>query len=385
MFNPSSQIFPKLNEFNKIAYQSDTLPIQQRDTTMFYQILKRALSYNLRLLGHYNTRKSALSSFTYSIVPIDSAQQSKADEAKSRLNSAIVTLLDNQLKTVLYGSLLVRLSVQNSTLGNKILIDKVFENTEYDYDNNIVYIYHPQGKRKGYTTLDTSSTNDYLFDYIEFPHKGGLLRGIVFNEILRIDSLLEFGNYLRKLKGLLQIINKGGTDEEQLAAEQAAANAINDNFFISSDAIEMKLNQLTAASSSAFKDFLEEMNNSIAISMLGNANTSELPRYAGSRAALQVQKLLSADIFYSDMIRVENLINKLLLLDYRLNYNAQAQLNDLPYNFYFNLSEEQDIEKNANAIRTVIDFLPLKKEEVYAKLGFSMPESNDEIFKGFST
>jgi phage gp29-like protein len=192
--------------------------------------------------------------------------------------------------------------------------------------------------------------------------------------------LLENANYLKKLKGILQVINKGASNEEQAEAEDAAANAIRDNYLITSDNLELKLNQLTATGGAGFKEYMDMLQNEETIAVLGQANTTQLPKSGGSRAALQVQKMISADIFYKDMIRVEKLMNDYLLLDYRLNYDANASLSRMPYQFRFNLEEEQDIEKNAIAIREVLNSgISLKKSEVYQKLGFSVPGKDDDI------
>lgn len=381
--------YPKLNDFLKTAEAIETTPFPQRDVSTLMNYLKKIMVLNSRVFGHYMARKSALSSFTYSIIPNDKSDQKKADEALFRSSDCINAILDRQLDTVLYGSILLTLSATSSADGNKIRFENGYSPDEYDYDQNGIYLFrkNSQGvrtKNSGYDIIDSES-NNILFDETGYPFRGGLLRSIMPIEILRYDMLLEYGNYLRKLKGLLQIVNKGGSDEDQAAAEQAAANAIKENFFISSEAIELKLNQVTGSAQNTFKDFLEWIDNSIAIAFLGNANTSDLPKYAGSRAALQVQKLISADIFYSDMNRVEKLIDKLLLIDWRINYNPAASLSDLPYKFRFNLSEEQDFEANSNALRNIIDFVPLKQSEVYQKIGFTPPEPGDVIFKGFTT
>jgi len=376
-------LYPKLNDFIQQANIIDSLPFPKRNTIDFYKTLKRALSINLKMFGHYSARKAALSSFDYVILAKDSNDQLKANEARTRLNSSILTVIDNQLKTIAFGSLLVKIIAVNKDNSNKIIVDKIFEPTEFDVDFPFAYIYkRPDGKE--YEIINLIETNNYLFCSAEFPHRGGLLRSVMPTEIMRLDMILEYGNYLRKMKGLLQIVNKGGSDEDQAAAQSAAQNVVRDNFFISSDAIELKLNQISASSSTAFKDFIEEINSSIAIAWLGQANTPELPKYSGSRAALQVQRMISADIFYSDMIRTENLINNLLLIDFRLNYDRNASIIDLPYRFSFNLSEEQDFESNANAIRSIIDVVPLLENEVYYKLGFTPPKPEDKIFKGFS-
>lgn len=385
----SNLAYPKLNDFLKTAEAVETTPFPQRDISTLMKYLKKIIILNSRVFGHYMARKSALSSFTYSIIPNDKSDQKKAEEALARSSGCINAILDRQLDTVLYGSVLLTLSATSSADGNKIRFENEYSPDEYDYDQNGIYLFrkNSQGirtKNSGYDIIDPES-NNILFDETGYPFRGGLLRSIMPIEILRYDMLLEYGNYLRKLKGLLQIVNKGGSDEDQAAAEQAAANAIKENFFISSEAIELKLNQVTGSAQNTFKDFLEWIDNSIAIAFLGNANTSDLPKYAGSRAALQVQKLISADIFYSDMNRVEKLMDKLLLIDWRINYNPSAALSDLPYKFQFNLSEEQDFEANSNALRNIIDFVPLKQSEVYQKIGFTPPEPGDVIFKGFTT
>lgn len=376
-------VYPKLNDFLKLAYTIDSNPFPERDSVSFFTYLERTLTMNTKMFGHYTTRKSALASFGFSVAANDEKALRHAEEAKSRLTDVIIKLIDSQLKTIAFGSLLVKLNPKTVNDENKILIEKIFRPTEYDYDYPLVYIYKNGNKTNGYNIVNIEESNDYLFSEAEFLYRGGLLRSVMPLEILRYDMLLENANFLRKLKGMLQIINRGGTKEDQSAAEEAAANVIKDNFFISSEAIELKLNQITAAGSAAgFKDFIEWIDNSIAIAWLGQANTAELPRQAGSRAALQVQRMISADIFYADMNRVENFIDKLLLIDYRLNYNPKATPGDLPYRFRFNLDEEQDFEANASALdilrRTGI---PLVKSEVYRKIGFKQPADGDEIME----
>lgn len=379
--------YPKLNDFLKVSDAVDTSPFPQRDISLLMSYLKKLLVLNSRAFGHYLVRRSALSSFTYSISPVDKSDQKKAEEALSRLSDSISKVLDLQLNTVLYGSLLIKLLIKSTSGGNKVIVEQQFQPEEYDYDLNWIYLFNKSSngtrlKSSGYTNLDYQS-NNILFDSVDYPFRGGILRSIMPIEIMRYDMILEYGNYLRKLKGLLQIVNRGGSDEDQAAAEMAAANAVKENFFISSDMIELKLNQVTGSAQNSFKDFLEWIDNSIAIAFLGNANTSDLPKYSGSRAALQVQRLISADIFYADMNRVEKLMNQLLLIDWKVNYNPKAVLSDMPYKFQFNLSEEQDFESNANALRNIIDFVPLKQSEVYQKIGFTPPEQGDIIFKGF--
>lgn len=78
---------------------------------------------------------------------------------------------------------------------------------------------------------------------------------------------------------------------------------------------------------------------------------------------------------YSDMIRIENLINKILELDYKLNYGDGL----MPYKFAFVIAQEQDIQKNASALQIANQFLDLKKDEAYKMLGLTPPANDDQI------
>ena len=175
----------------------------------------------------------------------------------------------------------------------------------------------------------------------------------------------------------MQVVNKGGGQEEQSQAELAAQNAIQHNYVVTSDFIEFKLNQIAQQAGSNFKDFIDLLNRDIAIAILGQANVPDLPSGSGSRAALQIQKMISADIMHADMVRIEKLVNRLLWLDYKLNFDPNAS--EAPYKFQFILAQEQDIEKNAAALETLSQFLPMKKQEAYAMVGLTPPDPDDEL------
>ena len=63
--------------------------------------------------------------------------------------------------------------------------------------------------------LDPSSSSN---------HVGGIMRSILLNELLRLEAIKEQANFIKKLKGILQIINKGGDGDDQRNAEAAATN-----------------------------------------------------------------------------------------------------------------------------------------------------------------
>ncbi len=374
-----ARLYPTLDQFFAACKNADEPNDKVRSTEVMFKYLKQLFA-NPRISGHATTRNSALSSFSWNLTVSDATFQKKAEEMKTRLSPAINAILQKQLNTVLYGAFLVKLQTISAKDSNILSVEKFFEPDEFDYSNTHFLI-----KNKTDRTVTAISRTEfqaeYIFDAYTTLPRGGVLRTVMIPEILRWDMVLENANYLKKLKGILQIINKGTSDDNQAAAETAAANAVKNNYLVTDDMIEFKLNQIAAAGGGTqFKDFNDERKAEISIAMLGQANTSELPNNGGSRAAIEILKLVSADIFYTDMNRVEALMKQLLLIDYKLNYKSDAAIDDLPVKFEFNIAEEQDIEKNAAAIDVLHKFLPMREDEVYKKAGFTPPQQGDKLF-----
>lgn len=71
--------------------------------------------------------------------------------------------------------------------------------------------------------------------------------------------LAEWGNYNAKLKGILQgIYEDGAGPDERSAAEGAMKTAIENNYILTSDAIQFTLNELAKAGSGTwFREIIE--------------------------------------------------------------------------------------------------------------------------------
>lgn len=390
MASLKNKTYPTLKEFYQYCNNADSVRFQDRNTTDFYLTLNRCININPRLNGYYMTRSTALSSFDFELYYLDgSKEDERLIKTITRLKQLISRLLKIQLKTVLFGKLLIKLKVIQTQNGLALMFDSEINNDLFEYDSYFVYLFEQNGgviNRSKYETLERDNLAEYLFDEYSNISKsaGGLLRTVAPIEIIRYDMILENANYLRKLKGILQIINKGGSDEEQLNAQTAAQQAVLNNYVVTSESLEFKLNEITSSNGNSFKEYIEAINKDISIALLGQANTSELPNNGGSRAALQILKMISADIFYSDMIRVEDFISQLLLLDFRLNFSRNASIYELPYRFRFKLYEEEDIEKNASALEIANRFIDMKKSEVYSKLGLSIPTDSADTLKANS-
>lgn len=373
------RVYPQLADFFIYCGNADTDEPKDRDSRRMFAEIEKPFKINLRLTGHYTTRIAALASFGWSILADDKKNQKAADEAKMRCGALIRKIITTHAHTSFYGSTLHKLDL--SKPNDRMRHVKIFSPMAYELFGDTIRFWD---KKLG-PEIALDESQDLLLDVHPFPFSGGILRTIMPTEILRYDSILEYANFLRKLKGLLQIINSGAGEDEQTAAETAAQNAVKHNVVITGKDLEFKLNTITSGNASGFKDFKELADRDISVACLGQANAAELPNNSGSRAAMQVLRMISADIFYQDMVRVEDLVRRVLLLDYRLNTSADATEVDIPYAFSFNLAEEKDIEKLANAIVTLAPYVPMKLAEVYAILGLTPPGPDDPIFKPIST
>lgn len=374
------RIYPKLDAFMQHCASADLADIALRDSRKMFAALNAIFTINQRVCGHLATRIAALASFGWTLNAFDKADQERAGAVRSRLFKTLEDIVMNHAHTPFFGSSLYKLGWAPTPEGTSIVIDEIYDAWRYEFDKDKVKIYESSASSAS-QMFDLAASDDLLMDEYQVPFRGGILRTIMPVEILRFDMHIENANYLRKLKGILQVINTGGGSEEQAAAEEAAANVVKNNYVITGPDIDFKLNSITAGGTDGFKMFKEQCDKDISIACLGQANAAELPNTGGSRAAMQVLRMISADIFYQDMVRVESLIARLLLLDYRLNISPAAQAKDVPWKFSFNIAEEKDIEKNSNAISTMIAAgIPMIRGEVYSLLGLTPPGKDDELF-----
>lgn len=321
---------------------------------------------NARLRGHILTRKTAVSSWDWDIIPYNPNDAEKALEAKVRLKNAINTIVRNRVDTVLYGSSLIKFKWELSGKFNVPILERIFRPDEiYAYNNSSVAIF--DGSRR---TIINNNSPDYIAETDGESVRGGLLRSVGITEIIRYDMLLEWANWSKKQKGIIQGIDKGADDGERKVAEDALVHVLKNNVMLTSDLIEYKFHQIAnSTAGDSFKEFLTKLDSSVAVAILGQANTPELPAGGGSRAALQVQQMVSADIMYSDVICATELVDRLLKHDCKLNYNTEFPL----YQFKVNLAETVDLEKTASMLELASRFLTLNLDEAYTKLGLTPP------------
>ena len=117
----------------------------------------------------------------------------------------------------------------------------------------------------------------------------------------------------------------------------------------------------------------------MSISVLGQQLTTEVGD-VGSFAAAKVANYVREDYLKADLLAVQEGFDKYLRQDFELNYGDPK----IGYPIFRYKTKQEDKETNSRiisellAVRRSKDDLPLKKSEVYEKLGFTQPKEEDE-------
>lgn len=370
-----------------------------RDVRPLMSILMRMRRADPRLRGHILTRSTAVSAFDWTIKPVSANVTPQdiefAERARVRCTKLIRETIAHRLQATLYDAVAIQTEILRTPDAGAIQRPiKRYRPVELEKTSDYeVSIFEPGDAKKIAVQLPivADTVNDKFGTYIiavsDDDERGGLLRSIAIHEQLLWEMTNEWSNFNKKLKGLLQGIYREGADsEEKKEAAGAMHNAVKNQYLLTSDAIEFKLNQLAQnGGGTSFKEMLEFLKSDVSITLLGQANTAELPAGGGSRAALQVLNLIRSDIMFDDMLRTEQCINEQVLL-YDAKLNLDFNITEPPYKFEFNLPDGLDPEVRARIITDLYDAgIPLLKKEVYDEVGLTAPEEGADILQKQST
>jgi len=143
--------------------------------------------------------------------------------------------------------------------------------------------------------------------------------------------------------------------------------------------IEIKLSSLVESSAAnSYELYKKTIENDIAIALLGQANTTELPNSGGSYAALKVLNTVTQDLLFADINRITNAVNQFLNIEYKLSFGNDKIC---PYRFEVIIDDFEDYEANARALQYIVSSgipLKVKTTELYEKIGYTMPNDTDE-------
>jgi len=364
-----------------------------RDVRPLMACLQRLVEADPRLAGHVLSRRSAVTSFSFRLDADREGAEESARRAARRLRPVIRDVMHHQLQAALYGAMVLRLSVDYSEVLDAQLArtEKVFPPTEIERPTSKrADLRLLKENRGGFSRQEVPSDGRHLTAIGGEHWIGGKLRQVLFSEILRHQTVTEWANFTRKLKGIIQAAMEGGVppegDPEREVAAKALRTMVEENYALTGDRTHFDFNKLVdAAGGQAFKQFKSTLESDIAIALLGQTGTEELPERGGSRAAVQVLNLIREDIHHADVRRTERIVNdQLLPLDYRLNVDSSTQAGggseEVPYRFSVQVGEEKDAESAARTVAEAREAgLPLLSAEVYDRMGFSVPEGVPEV------
>jgi hypothetical protein len=373
-----TRLYPTIDETLTALRQADEDLSNIRDVRPLMAILTRMSIASPRLSGHLLTRRTALSSFKWKIVGKD---EKKALEAELRLKKLINKTLNLFVNRQAFGALCFSVDWNLSDEAGQLefipSVKKVYKPVEIEKGEETVYILSDKANDKNKKDIRKLTSDKFIWSVDNSLWIGGALRSIVFHELLRNDTLQEWSNFNKKLKGLIQ----AKADNEQKAdAGAALQNMVSNNYTVTSKDVEFAFNELTSSKGvESFKTFSDMIEESISIAILGQANTSVLPKSGGSRAALEVLNLIRTDIIIDDMNSVKELIeNQILTEDYKLNNDKNAVSS--PFTFEFIYDENADIETNARALEIIARIgLPVTEAEVYKKIDFKIPAEGEKL------
>jgi hypothetical protein len=237
----------------------------------------------------------------------------------------------------------------------------------------------PGGDITAKTPIPPEALDKWILDTDENDEPGGIMRSVIFKSILDKDQENEWANFNTFIKGLIYANVPSDADDAELEiVQKALGGLVKRKYAIVDELTKFNFQETASALGSAtFKDILAKLEIDIAIAFLGQANTTELGAN-GSFSALQVLRMITADIVYEDISRCEAMINdQLLSADFRLNKSLTSPP---PYSFRFIIPEETDIEKRAAVVETMGRAgVPLMADEVYRMTGFTKPTGAPDV------
>lgn len=374
-FSPlQRKLYPTITEVQDAVQQADQQDVRFRDIRPLMAILERMSIASPRLSGHILTRRTAILSYDFTVSELGDVTD-RAITAATALRKIIQHVIHFSVNAPLFGASLIEMEWLPGDGQTLPSVKRTFRPFELDTADGLTIIETAPNGMMSRVPVEDDMMMRYIAAIDNSTWVGGALRAIMYHEILRNDTIQEWANFNKKLKGLIQA---KAPEEEKADAANAVGNFVNNQFAVTSDKVQFILNELTSSrgvdSFSAFKSILE---NDIAIAILGQANTAELPKGGGSRAALQVLNLIRSDIHFADMQRAKTLINEQLLPAYW--YFNVSQANDCPLEFDFLFDDATDVETSARMFSQLAALsLPVKREELYGKLGLTPPTEDDD-------
>jgi hypothetical protein len=383
----SRKLFVTIKEYNK-AFRLIEL-IDQSDPRPMLAIMARFMEANSRVGGLVRSAHDAVTGFPWDIVPSDPENKSAvavAEATKERfINSGVHHNFDVIMDGEFYGITALR-QIWNNINGKMQTDLDVVPSTDLFRKKNdsgkyeVVLI---ENNDTTFKTIPIPPAERVQYIISEFnPFKstrpgfiGGILRSAIPLTIIKNFSWQDWSQFVEIFGQPFRTAEyKTGTSNEDKAVAKEALEDFGKNAWaLVSEDIKFQLQEAARSGNvTAYENLQKAIDAELDILINGEANTTQLPTQGGSRAALQVMKLITDDRMWWRLKRVEEIINEQhIAVDYKLN-ESETDLTLRP-RFKFLTDESEDREANA---RIVTDLkaagYTLNDDEVSEKTGFKV-------------
>lgn len=377
---------PTMDEALKAYRKAVAADLSSRDVRPLLAIEEQLAQVDPRLAGHINARSAALAGFPWRIKSRVDGGEEAALAVDTRLRQAIDDLIERQLDSYLYGHSLAELSWALDTTGWVPDATKFYDASDLEphadtamYPGGVAVLEATQTGFLRKPALPTT-LNGQAVTYIIGRRGntiGGAMRPIMFYQILLHMNLQQWTEFNRRIKGLAVSKYRTGASDDDVATAKAAGEQIGaSNAVAISDSVLFEfVKMVDAIGKDSYEQYMERLDARVEMALRGQANTAELPKGGGSRAALQVSHLVEVDNLFWDIKATLKVMNRQLLRqDYEKNVNSVVPMR-LPYEFEFITDEIEDNEKNARVLETIVrsGYMP-DIEEVRRKTGWETLE-----------
>jgi phage gp29-like protein len=392
----TNSLLPTLEQLRRYIRSANNIDKRYRDPRALMSTLQRLLQTDLNLLGLVQTRKLAVLGFDYTITLPEGMTPSAEEEkrivaiknrfTRSKMNSLFNAVMNGRL----FGFSATRLIWENTNNETVVAKKQGYDLTELDFDldNDDALIYlntNTNTQLFGRTPLDPETHVIVRYNPLEGVEKsfvGSFMRTNM------LYSWIKYYDYFNWAKGNEKFADpmvwasyrKGAQNDEISAVVNGLEKLGTDSRAAFSDDVKLQLlESMRTGSVSAHKELVETIKAEQAVSILGQTLTTDI-QGKGSFAAAKVHNFVRADIMWSDLIALQDVISEQYLIqDYMKNYGEPAQAFPV---FKFNTDEVEDSEANARTfaeLRSADPSMKFVRSELYKKTGFTEPKEGDTV------
>lgn len=382
--------FPTIENLQKASESADITNGLQADSRPLYYVLQKIANNAPRVSGIMTTRKTAVTSYDWRLKAYEQSNEQKAKDKYLSVKKIINSIINNHIEFNVFGQYLSEIIYDANNTINPFSLKK-YDLTDFQKiaDNKLRLYNNDDGTFKDIEIVPNQT--QYLFATDGRIEHGGDFSSIAKHAIYLNDILSEWNLIVKRVKG----IAIGSVDSAKMATDisvldldyqkivselETALNGIGDatKALQTLNSVDIKLSSLVDSSAVAsLVPYKESLVADIAIALLGQSNTTELPNNGGSRAALQVLNLIRQDIIFSDINNIKKVINEFLRIEWQLTNG-----NDLvPYEFEFIFDDVTDSEMESRKLQYIVGSgisFKVKSSELYEKLNYTMPEGTEE-------